>query len=283
MSKFKITDFKIKSEGQSSNEFKIEEMEDEKTLIVKTFEVKTFEAPAVNHYSQVKSKYGPLAATDSERSSRSQKDRRFSLNPLLRNPLSVEQEELRVLDTKVQEKVDALSEEVKRNAVSEGYNEGYKQGFEEAYKKTQVEARESLARLQNLVTQFEAAKTEVFRANEHFLCEIIYRIARTVILKEVSSDSQYLLRLASELISRMGIRDHIKIIIHPKDAESLDTLKEGLLNSLGELRNLQIEVSNKVKIGGCHVETEWSAIDASIETQLQSILEALIGKNGGGA
>ena len=55
-------------------------------------------------------------------------------------------------------------------------------------------------------------------------------------------------------------------------------LKDGLDKSLGGLKNLNVEVSEDVLAGGCVIETEWNKIDAGLQTQLDSMVEALFGK-----
>jgi flagellar assembly protein FliH len=280
MSKFKVNEFKISSENQSFEKFQISELNSEKAMVIKSFELQPLVQNGGKNYNQVKSKYGPISPTDGERANRGQKDRRFSLNPLIRDHLSVEQEEMRVIEEKVRDKVDELSDQIKIEAFSTGYNDGLQKGYEEAFKKAQLDANENLQKLEALIEQFENAKTEIFQANERFLMEVMYRIAKMVLLKDLSMDSDYLLRLAKELVSRIGIRENVIIRIHPQDVDSIKTLKEGLINAFGEMRNLKVEVSTLVQEGGCQVETEWSAIDASIETQLQSLYEALIGKTG---
>jgi flagellar biosynthesis/type III secretory pathway protein FliH len=46
---------------------------------------------------------------------------------------------------------------------------------------------------------------------------------------------------------------------------------------MGTLKNLTVEFSNQAHRGGCILETEWNAIDASLDTQFAGIYEALVG------
>lgn len=229
-------------------------------------------------YSAVKEKYGALAATDVERASRAQKDRRFSLNHLVRGPLSVDEEERRAIADKVKAEVDAQAGEARRKAAEAGYQEGLKRGYEEAFRNFKDEGRSRIEQLERLLAAAEAAKGEIFRANERFLVDLIYRMGKMVMLRELSTDKEYVRRLASELIERVGVRENIKVHISPEDKETLLMLKEELEQSFGGLKNLTVEASPQVNGGGCFIETEYNAIDASVETQLQGIREALLGQ-----
>ena len=283
MSKFKPTDFNISPEPESLTDIRVKPLDSGGKPEVKEFQFKSLQPPAGGQYHSVKTKYGPLAATDPERNDRSQKDRRFSLNPLLKSPLSVEQEERRVMEEKVRARIQTLADSAKAEAAELGYAAGLKKGFEEAFKKFKDESAESLAKFNQLVSEAEFAKVEIFRANERFLIELVFRIARMVLLKEISEDKEYILRIAKELVSRVGARDNITIRINTEDAKKIEMLKESLEKAYGHLTNLNIEASTQVSRGGCQIETEWSAIDASVETQLQRVYESLIGQKSGGA
>jgi flagellar assembly protein FliH len=188
-----------------------------------------------------------------------------------------------VIEEKVRARVQTLAEEARQVSATVGYQDGLKKGFEEAFKKTKQEGSANLEKFTAMVNEAENAKLEIFRANERFLIDLIFRIARMVILKELSTDKEYLLRLAKELVDRVGVRENIKLKIHPDDAKTMDMLEEGLQKAFGKMTNLSIEASSQVQRGGCQIETEWNAIDASIDIQIQGVYDALIGKNAGGA
>ncbi len=228
-------------------------------------------------YATTREKYGSLAITDEERSHREQRDRRFSLNPLLRGPLSVEDEERRVIEDKVQAAVDSLAEDARAKAHASGYKVGHDLGQREAFEAFQAQSMDAIGYFYNLMSEAENAKTEIFRANERFLMEVVFRLAKAVTLKELSVDPDYVLRLSKELIERMGVRENIRIRIHPDDLKTADQVKPGLERELGAFKNLNIEASNQVERGGCIVESEWSEIDASLETQFRGLYEALMG------
>ena len=280
MSKFKSADFQIKKELDKTNEVRVVKLNAPAEPRIQNFQLPQFKK-GNGSYSEVKAKYGALAVTDPERAARSKQDGRFSLNPLLRDPLSVEEEERRVIEERVRDRVDALADEAKNKAAAFGYEDGLKKGYQEAYAKFQKEGAERLERFTALLQEAEGAKELIFRANERFLTEMIYRIARMVLLKELAADKDYVLRLARELIERVGVRENVTLRISEADAETMGMLKEGLEKTLGNLKNLNIQISNQVQHGGCIVETEWNAIDASVETQLQGLYQALNGRDGG--
>lgn len=246
--------------------------------VVQQFSFGRLERAGEGNYEATKAKYGAISATDSERMHRGQRDRRFSLNPLVKEPLSIEEEERRVIDQKVEERVAAITAEARAKGVQEGYQAGLAKGHREAFELFQNQADERMAQFEGLLAAFEGAKAEIFRANERFLMELVFRVARTVALKEVAEDREYVVRLCRELLERIGARDNIRIRLHPDDAGTALLLKPALEQTFGALGNLTVEPSELVRRGGCIVETEWNEIDASLDTQFEGIHAALLGR-----
>lgn len=270
----------INDDEKNSDDVRIMKLDSQEKPSISEFQFRKIKVSGTGDYQAVKRKFGPLASTDLDHQSRPGKDSRFKLNPLLREPLSIEEEEKRVIEEKVRARISALTDEAKENAIAAGHAEGFKKGYEEAFQKYQEDGAEKISRFDKFLQECEFAKFDIFRANEKFLIEIIYRVARQVMLKELAVDKDYVLRLSKELIEKVGVRENITLRVNDTDFAGAKELKDGLEASLGVLKNLNIEVTNLVQSGGCLIETEWNAIDAAIETQMQSLKETLLGSKG---
>jgi len=273
--KFKGANFNIQenSEGQ---ETRVVKLDMPTTPEVKQFAFDKLRKPGDGDYSRIRAKFGALAATDAGRAERARKDSRFTINPLIRDGLRVDEEERRVIEERVHERVSAVEAAARAEADRRGYDEGLARGREEAFKAFQGEAQSRMERFEKLLGELEGAKEQIYRENERFVVELSYRIARMILLREVKSDKDYVLRLAGAIIERMGVRENIRIRVSPEDLQTAAMIKEGLERELGSLKNLLIEGSPEIRGGGCEIETEWNAIDASIDTQLQAVHQALI-------
>ncbi len=267
----------IKAEFEKSSKIKVSDFGTQHQPIVKEFKFHDIREKTSNDYPTIKAKFGPLAATDLERRSKEQRDRRFTLNPLLREPLSVEGEERRAIEERVQTRIQALAEVSKADAAAIGYKEGWKKGYEDAFKEFEVDGSVSLKNLDHLLVELNECKFDIFKANERFLMEIIFRISKSVILREINLDSEYLLRLSRELITKIGPKENITLRISSEEAQTIEVLRQGILKYFGQMNSINIETSNKIARGACQVETEWTSIDASIDQQLEGIHQALVG------
>jgi flagellar assembly protein FliH len=275
---FKPSQFDIKGEDGSRSEVRVVKLETGGAPQIRAFAFNQLKQAGKGDYQTVKSKYGPLAATDEDRHSKSPRDSRFSINPLLRDPLSVETEERRVIDERVRVQIEDIKEQSSAEGAERGYQAGLKKGYEEAFAQFKTESVDRLQAFEGLLKSFEGMKHEMFKANERFLLESIFRISKMVMLKELQTDDKYLLRLCSELVERVGTKDNITVRLSPQDQKTIEMLRDELPKAMGEMKNLRFEVSDQIVDGGCSIETQWSAIDASIDTQLRGIYEALIGQ-----
>jgi flagellar assembly protein FliH len=277
-SHFKPSQFDVKGEDGTKADVRVVKLETGGAPQIKAFAFNQLNQAGKGDYQTVKAKYGPLAATDQDRRSKSPRDSRFSINPLLRDPLAVETEERRVIDERVRVQIEDIKEQSSAEGAERGYQAGLKKGYEEAFVQFKTESSDRLASFESLLKSFEGLKHEMFKANERFLLETIFRISKMVLLKELQTDDKYLLRLCSELVERVGTKDNITVRLSAQDQKTIEMLRDELPKMMGEMKNLRFETSDQVIDGGCSIETQWSAIDATIDTQLKGIYEALIGQ-----
>ncbi len=283
MWKKKSFDQQIESETSGEDrepDSKVYSLDRSDRLEIRDFSFQPIHAAGVSSYSEVKNKYGSLAATDQDRSEKGQRDRRFSINPLLRSPLSIQDEERRVIDEQVKRIVTEIAEREKKAASELGYEEGFKKGFDEAIQQIKGEASSKIAQFDEFLNQIDHARTDIFRVNERIIIELVYKIARMLLMKELSTDREYILRLAKELVGKVGVRENITLRINPKDAEFVGVLKGGVEKAFGNITNFNVEMNSSVKSGGCEIETEWNVINASIEAQLEEVHRSLIPEMG---
>lgn len=200
---------------------------------------------------------------------------RFRINELTRGPLSVEAEEEERIETEVQARLAARLEEMREQVRSEAYDAGFNSGRQEARAEVLAVAQPKIDAFMQMVGEFESMKTAIFKANEQFLLHMINQIAESVILRELKDDADYVKRLALSLLERIGTRENVKIFIGEAEQNAIEALKAGLAQTLGELKNISVEVDSSITHGGCRVETEFGEIDARINTQIQNIAAGL--------
>ena len=246
----------------------LEEPKDANRMTIKSFTPNKLNAGEIKDYSQKKQTFGSFAATDEKANSK------FSLHPDSKKYLGVEEEERSHLETMIRQEVEDRVAKMKDQAYAEGFKKGVEEGNAEAQQKLLGQIQPLGENFAALLDSFEKMKEEMYCANERILIQLIFNVARQVLLKDLKEDPEYLKRLCTQMIEKIGIRDHLKIKISKTDLEGIDQLKEYLKAQYTDLKNVKIETSDEVQLGGCKIETNLMWINASVESQLKAIEES---------
>jgi flagellar assembly protein FliH len=203
------------------------------------------------------------------------KNSRFRISELARGPLSVAAEEEARIEEEVKRRLDARLATVRESATKSAYEEGLSKGRTEGRAAALEKAKPMIDTFEGLIAQFENMSADIFKANEEFLIRLVYRCAKAVILKEMQEDTAYTRRLITQLIERLGTKENIKIFVGQKEYSSAEALKAGLAQTLGQLKNISVELDSTVTDRGCRIETDFGEVDARIEVQLQALAATL--------
>lgn len=204
-----------------------------------------------------------------------QRNGRFRLNELTRGPLSVEAEEEARIEAEVQRRLAIQLQAISDSSRKAAYQEGFEKGKGDARAEVLTQCKPMVDQFEALVGGFENMQTDLFKANEEYLIHMVYRLAKHVLLRELKEDTEYVRRLVSQLLERLGTRENIKIFVGEMEYSSAETLREGLAQTLGQLKNLSIEQDSTITGRGCRLETDYGEIDARLEVQIENIAQTL--------
>jgi len=227
------------------------------------YQVKEYEAEAIKTTSKT-----PPELRDSKA---------FRLNHLQGQLRQEQEKEQKAIEDEIQKALAAAKEEGLKQGFAQGHAEGIEAGKQEGLQKYLIDMRGNVAKITQLVQGFEGVKGEIYAANERILIQIAHHIAKKIVLRELSTDQEFIQRTVKDIIDRMGIKDGVRIKVAPKDLFRLENLKKELVETFTTLKNVSIESSDKVQ-SGCIVETEFNVIDAQLETQFAEIFGALAEK-----
>jgi flagellar biosynthesis/type III secretory pathway protein FliH len=200
---------------------------------------------------------------------------RFDLHPAAKKMLGVEDEE----STEVEEKVNARVEVALAIVRDEAYQEAFGRGLVEGKAQAELEFLASIRPLYEqfevMCKTFEGIKQEMYAANEQMLMQLMFQIGKNVVLKELSTDREYVQRVLGMMVEKIGAKDHVKLKISRQDFANIEQIRQFLKVEFPELKNVQIEASDDLVLGGCKIETDLARINASVETQFRSIEKSL--------
>lgn len=156
------------------------------------------------------------------------------------------------------------AQSIKEAAVKEGYQAGLDQ------------AKADIEDVKNAITSFLNAKQEVFDYIAPDILELSVDIAQKIIKKELQQDPTIILDNISEILKGLSKEESkITLRVNPAQVSLLKSEIPNLLNNVGLEAKVMIVPDETVMEGGCMVTTTNGVIDATIETQLSVISEAL--------
>lgn len=153
---------------------------------------------------------------------------------------------------------------IKEAAAKEGYEEGLQQ------------AQNDIETLRNSLNVFLGAKQEVFEYIAPDLLEISVDIAQKIIKKELREDPTIILENITELLKGLSKEEaRITLRVNPEQAAFAKQQIPEIIETAGSEAKVNILADENITYGGCMLTTTNGIIDATIETQISIISEAL--------
>ena len=166
-------------------------------------------------------------------------------------------------------------ESIRQEAYNEGFSAGEKDGFRSATLKVRQEAEVALgvklASLERLMGSLFAPIAEQDAQIEKAMVGLVQHITRQVIQRELALDSSQIESVMREALKLLPLGvENVRLYINPQDFEQVKTLRER------HEETWRIVEDATLQPGGCRVETEYSRIDATVETRISQIMAQLL-------
>lgn len=156
------------------------------------------------------------------------------------------------------------AETIKEAAAKEGYQAGIEA------------AKADIAQLKSSMGVYLNAKQEVFEYVAPDILEISVDIAKKIIKKELSQDPQLIIDSITEILKGLSKEEaKVTIRVNPSQVSIVKQEIPTILELVGLDVKMMIVPDEAVSEGGCMVTTTNGVIDATIETQVGIICEAL--------
>jgi flagellar assembly protein FliH len=156
-----------------------------------------------------------------------------------------------------------LLEEAKAKGRQEGLAQA--EGRFETTSRTLAKALEDISRLRESLAQ----------SSSQDMLRLVMAVAEQIIRRKLEVDPNVVLTIIENALQASVRADSYRISISPADLEVVNAQKPLFLASISGLRNLSIEADAAISRGGCRVDSELGDVDATIETQLDAIRQAL--------
>src|SRR6056297_2504402 len=154
-------------------------------------------------------------------------------------------------------------------------DEAYARGQRDAMSAAAAKLESSAKALAAALKQVDQLRTQMAQNSRDDMLRLVMAIAEQVIQREVSVHADIINQVIAEALKASVRADHSRIKVNPDDLAAVNEHKPLFLASISGLKNLMIEADPAVTAGGCKIESDLGEVDATLETQLAAIRQAL--------
>jgi flagellar assembly protein FliH len=159
---------------------------------------------------------------------------------------------------------------IARDAFATGFAQGERAGGEAAAKRGEA----MLRRLTQTLEELTDLRAQMIRETEQQMVRLALAIARRVLHREVSLDQDLLIAMARVALDRLGENAQVTVRLHPEDYEATASARASAWTGA----QVKVAPDTRVPRGGCRIESDFGALDAGVDAQLQEIAHALLGE-----
>ena len=161
---------------------------------------------------------------------------------------------------------------LERDAFAKGFAQGERAGLEAAAKRGDA----MLRRLTQTLDEMTTLRARMIRETEQQMVSLALAVARRVIHREVSLDRDLLIAIARVALDRLGDDAKISVHLNPDDYAATESARTA------EWSGTQVSVVADARVprGGCRIDSDFGALDAGVDAQIQELAHALLGDAG---
>lgn len=198
-------------------------------------------------------------------------DSGFAISPLVRQYRGHNKVDNLQKEQRIHEEVERRLLGIKDKSYQDGYNQGLEVGKKEVFELLMQSTDEKLQRISEMVENVVSHQSKIIKKQKDEMYRLIKNLTKWILLKEISSDKDYIQRLMEKLISEIESRNNFLIQVNAKQFEAMPEILGFVQDKFGKLTNMRVEIDPGVKTHGLILETENGILNATIEEQFKSL------------
>ena len=178
-------------------------------------------------------------------------------------------------------RIDAIAgEKGHADGQAQGFHEGRAQGRQEGRAEVISELKPRLNEIADrwsaALEQWETDRKEMFLSARSDVLRFALAMAEKVVGRIIEVDPSVIERQLAEALLLISRPTSVVVTINPEDRSVVQMVLDEPLARIGLCEHVQLREDPFLTRGGCLVTTAGGSIDASIETQVRRIAEALL-------
>lgn len=177
--------------------------------------------------------------------------------------------------TRAQQQAEQVRQKIEAESRQKGYAEGQKEIHRLVEKKLGEQLATLLPALAATIQEIQHAKQAWLTHWERTAVQLATAMAERIVRREIEQKPEIPLELIRESLELAAGSTSVRVILNPKDHETLQPQAEALIRDMASLGDCELVADASITAGGCRVETSFGTIDQQIETQLERIEQEL--------
>lgn len=166
-------------------------------------------------------------------------------------------------------------EQGKKNGHEQGYAEGKKEGYELGLAEGQEVIKLKSDQLSSIISILQSPLEQLDKEVEDEMMFLVMTVARHVIRREVKADPGHVIAAVRQAVELLPVSArNIQVHLNPEDAA---LVRESLSMDEEHGQRWRIIEDPMLSRGGCNVETDYSRIDATVESRINMIVSQVLG------
>lgn len=171
------------------------------------------------------------------------------------------------------EKLEVARLKAKEEGYEAGYSEGWTAATEAAREEVSQQAASLLSLLQTSVKEAATGRQQALALLEEDFLKLAVILAEKIIRREVDRDLTWLQPLVGDALARLGDAENITIHLSPEGFECFSQGARAFPHIKGDLH---WQCDESMSAGSFFIETEFGAVDGSLEHRLGKLAAALL-------
>ncbi len=167
--------------------------------------------------------------------------------------------------------LERRTQEIERDAYSQGFAQGEKDGFDYGQKSVQVVK----SQLERITQNMEALPAKIFQDYRTWLIRTSMGIARQLVNREILTSPDIVADTVTTLLEEAEEHGVLTVYLNPNDLEIVEKRADLTLGANG--KHISLKADKDLERGGCRIESAVQLLDASIAILFENLEKKLLG------
>ncbi|MBC86240.1 MAG: hypothetical protein CL677_03585 [Bdellovibrionaceae bacterium] len=199
----------------------------------------------------------------------------FKISDLVAEQTGIAEKQRQKIESEVEAQTLEKLKDIQEKAYQEAYELGLIEGTEKAFKENQQALARKVEDIDVIIGTMQDLVTQVHAESEAEIMRLIHAIASKIAMFEIKSSPEALVEIIEQLFLELKSDQRVVIKLSEDDALFIGTLREKNDQSVEFMKNVKIEVDEELDNGGCILESNFGAIDASIPQRVERVWSAI--------